>query len=211
MCKQSLGRILVTPATILLMGAFTSILHAQCGVNLKTFKPAAVSQAVAGARLVQAAFQPEDRFAPRPSIVGMWRATFTARTMNGNPIPDTVIDNALVVWHEDKTEIMNSGRPPQDGNFCLGVWEEVAPRTYQLNHFAWGANGFAPGTPDGIVGQPIGPVHYREVVRVGPEDKHYAGSFSLDQYDTTGKIAVAFTGTLKATRITVDTTVRDLQ
>jgi hypothetical protein len=50
-----------------------------------------------------------------------------------------VIDNALVVWHSDYTEIMNSGRPPQDGDFCLGVWEQVGKSKYKLNHFAWGA------------------------------------------------------------------------
>ncbi len=31
------------------------------------------------------------------------------------------VDNAFVQWHSDGTEIMNSRRPAQDGNFCLGV------------------------------------------------------------------------------------------
>ena len=70
------------------------------------------------------------------AIVGMWHVTFTAKSVNGNPIPNTVIDNALVVWHRDKTEIMNSVRPPQDGDFCMGVWEKNGD-TYKLNHFAW--------------------------------------------------------------------------
>lgn len=176
-------------------------------------KPAAWSQALSDARVVTAAFEPGEAFAAaaRAPIVGMWHVTFTAKTMNGSPIPETVIDSAIVVWHEDKTEIMNSGRPPQDGNFCLGVWEEAGPRTYQLNHFAWAGNAAVPGAPEGSVGPAIGPVHYREVVTVGPEGKHYSGVFSLDQYDTAGKVAVAFTGTLKATRITVDSSVKDLQ
>src|ERR1700693_508934 len=50
------------------------------------------------------------------SIVGFCKLTFTAM---GNPDkmpPDgTPIDSAYVQWHSDGTEIMNSGRPPQNG------------------------------------------------------------------------------------------------
>ena len=63
-------------------------------------------------------------------IVGMWHAVFTAHAMNGSPIPDTPIDNALLIFNSDGTEVMNSGRPPQDGNFCLGVWEQTGKSTY---------------------------------------------------------------------------------
>jgi hypothetical protein len=50
------------------------------------------------------------------AIVGFWKVAFTAR--GNSDIPDGApIDSALVVWHNDGTEIMNSGRPPQDGNF----------------------------------------------------------------------------------------------
>lgn len=92
------------------------------------------------------------------SIVGMWHATFTAESANGSPIPNTVIDNALVVWHRDKTEIMNSLRPPQDGNFCLGIWEKTGD-TYRLNHFAWFANDTANA-----------PQRHRQ--SVGPDSNH---------------------------------------
>ncbi len=146
-----------------------------------------------------------------PTIVGFWRVTFTAKTMNGDPINDMVIDNALVVWHDDGTEIMNSGRPPQDGDFCLGVWKQTGKFSYRLNHFAWGGNQYAPGTPNSIVGDPIGgPVHYVESVIVGPHAKHYSGTFALDQYDSSGHVSASFTGSITATRITVDTTVSDL-
>jgi hypothetical protein len=70
-------------------------------------------------------------------IVGFWKVAFTAK--GNSDIPDgVVIDSALVVWHNDGTEIMNSGRPPQDGNFCMGVWERVGKSKYKLNHFALG-------------------------------------------------------------------------
>lgn len=163
-------------------------------------------------RLLNAAFQePSDRDdRGEPSIVGMWHVTLTAKTMNGSPIPDTVIDSALVVWHGDGTEIMNSGRPPQDGNFCMGVWKQTGDFTYKLNHFMWAGNDYAPGTPDGVVGDPVGLGHIGEDVKLGREGKHYSGTFTLHQYDTSGKLMTAFTGMLNATRITVDTTVGDL-
>jgi hypothetical protein len=58
---------------------------------------------------------------PGASIVGMWHVTFTAKGNSEGPPDNTPIDNAVVVWHSDRTEIMNSGRPAQDGDFCLGV------------------------------------------------------------------------------------------
>lgn len=142
------------------------------------------------------------------TIVGMWHVTFTAKTQNGSSIPDTVIDNALVVWHRDKTEIMNSARPPQDGDFCLGVWERTGRSTYKLNHFAWLANDTA-NAPYGI-GNPSGPTHIVEDVVLSLDGIHYSGSFTLTAYDTSGKVAASFTGVLAATRVTVQTTVQDL-
>jgi hypothetical protein len=74
---------------------------------------------------------------PAASIVGMWHVTFTAKGNSEGPPDNTPIDNAIIVWHSDRTEVMNSGRPAQDGDFCLGVWEEVGRCHYKLNHFAW--------------------------------------------------------------------------
>ena len=80
-------------------------------------------------------------------IVGMWHVVFTAQTQNGETIPVTggvVIDNSVVVWHGDGTEIMNSARSAQDGNFCLGVWKRTGDRTYLLNHIPWQGNVYDP-------------------------------------------------------------------
>lgn len=110
------------------------------------------------------------------AIVGMWHVTFTAKTINGASIPDTVIDNALVVWHSDKTEIMNSGRPPQDGDFCMGVWEYTRnSNKYKLNHFAWGGNAF-PTDPPTEIGPPAasGNISTR-LHRCGHGDTHHHG------------------------------------
>jgi hypothetical protein len=142
------------------------------------------------------------------TIVGMWHAKFIANVQNDSPISDTVIDNALVVWHRDKTEIMNSARPPQDGDFCLGVWEKTGKYTYKLNHFAWLANDTA-NAPYGI-GNPSGPTHIVEEVTLSPDGMHYSGSFTLTAYDTSGHVAVSFSGAIAADRITLHTTVEDL-
>ena len=129
---------------------------------------------------------------------------------NGASIPDTVIDSALVVWHSDKTEIMNSGRPPQDGDFCMGVWEHTRnSNKYKLNHFAWGSNAF-PTDPPTEIGPPAGPTHIVEEVTLSPDGEHYTGPFTLDAYDTSGNISTSFTGVITATRITMATKVGDL-
>ncbi len=198
---------LVAAGALALAVAVVPAAHAQCGMPTKAIKPAAWQPAIGSLHLLRIAAADEYE---APTIVGMWHVLFIAKTMNGHAIPDTPIDNTLVVWHRDGTEIMNSGRPPQDGNFCLGVYERTGPRTYKLNHFAWSVNNYTPGDAEGTIGQTVGPAHFREEVELGPEGKHYGGQFMLDQYDTTGRILVSFTGILKATRITVDTKVGDL-
>ena len=58
-------------------------------------------------------------------IVGMWHVTFTAEGNESGPPDGTPIDNSLVVWHSDHTEIMASSRPAQDGDICMGIWEKT--------------------------------------------------------------------------------------
>jgi hypothetical protein len=185
--------------------------QASCGLSSKPVKPMSWHPQYGAARLMLAGFPDEDygRGEAAP-IVGMWHVIFTAKTMNGATIPDTPIDNALVVWHSDHTEIMNSGRPPQDGDFCMGVWERTDKCNYKLNHFAWGGNEFTPGAPNGFVGDPGGPTHVIESVTLSDDGKRYSGTFTLDAYDTSGKVSTSFTGVITATRITVDTKVADL-
>jgi hypothetical protein len=138
-------------------------------------------------------------------IVGMWHVTFTAEGNTGpdGPPDNTPIDNALVVWHSDKTEIMNSARPPQDGDFCMGVWEKTGKSTYKLNHFAWLANDTT-NAPSGI-GNPTGPTRIVEDVILGPDGNRFVGTFTLDSYDTSNNRVAHIIGVIKGTRITVNT------
>ena len=139
-------------------------------------------------------------------IVGMWKVKFTAEGNTGSMAPPngTVIDSALVVWHSDGTEIMNSGRPAQDGNFCMGVWKRTGASSYKLNHFATGND--TTNAPTGI-GNPTGPTHLRENVVVSRDGNCYTGSFTLDAYDTSGNNVAHIIGKISATRITVNTSV----
>jgi hypothetical protein len=142
------------------------------------------------------------------SIVGMWHVTFTAEGNDNNPPDKTPIDNAIVIWHADKTEMMVSARPPQDGDVCTGVWEKTGRSTYQLNHIAWLANDTT-NAPTGI-GNPQGPTRIFQWVTLSPDGDHYSGRFTLDGTDTSGNPTAHIIGVITATRITLGTTVKDL-
>ena len=189
-----------------LIGAFlTAMAAAQCGTPTAKLHKQAWRVGDQTAVLTQAA----DTVDP---IVGMWHVMFTAEGNSGGPPDGTPIDNALVVWHADGTEIMNSGRSPQDGDFCMGIWKQTGRYTYKLNHFAWFSNVYDPTNPLSWseIGPAQGPTHIVEEVTLSPDGSHYSGTFTLDAYDTSGNPGVHIEGVLSGTRITMDTTVPGL-
>ena len=141
-------------------------------------------------------------------IVGFWKVAFTSKG-NEPTIPDGApIDSGFVQWHSDGTEIMNSGRPPQNGDFCLGVWEKTGRSRYKLNHFALG-NIIDPTNPTAI-GPPGGPTQITEDIILSRDGNRYVGTFTLDAYDTPAngnKLLAHIVGVITATRLTVDTPV----
>jgi hypothetical protein len=183
---------------------------AQCGLPNKAIKPMSwrPQLGVTNPSLLRTSFDDEGD----PSIVGMWHVTFTAQTQNGESIPGSgaVIDNALVVWHADGSEIMNSIRSAQDGNFCLGIWRRTGNRTYLLNHIPWQGNVYDPSVPADTIGQPQGGAQIIEKITLSPDGNSYTGSFTLHAYDTTGTVYMWFTGVLSAKRVTPDTPFSDL-
>lgn len=196
----------VAVAILLIPGAL-----AECGLPSKPIRPTAWHPLFGSAQpsLVQTAFDDADD----PSIVGMWHVIFTAQTQNGEPIPvkgGVVIDNSVVVWHSDGTEIMNSSRSAQDGNFCLGVWKRTGNRTYLLNHIPWKGNVYDPTAPPDAIGQPQGGAQIIEKITLSPDGNSYAGTFTLRAYDTSGNVYVSFTGVLSAKRIIPSTPFSDL-
>jgi hypothetical protein len=114
----------------------------------------------------------------------------------------------LITWHSDGTELMNSGRPAQDGQFCMGVWKKTGRLKYKVNHIAWAGNDTT-NAPTGI-GSPAGPARFVEDVTLSPDGQSYAGRFTLDAYDTSGNLVAHIVGVMNGHRITVDTTVQDL-
>jgi hypothetical protein len=179
--------------------------HAGCAPAAKPAQPTSWHPQTGAAAFVPAEYG-------GPSIVGMWHVTFTSKG-SGSALPSgTPVDDALVVWHADNTEIMNSKRPPQDGNFCLGIWQQTGRCSYKLNHFAWFNNNYDPTNPASLseIGSPAGPVQYVELVTLSPDGNNYTGTFTLDAYDTSGNVATHITGVLSATRITMNTKVPDL-
>jgi hypothetical protein len=202
--KTSVKKLTLALGTVLLSTMFAATANAACGDykagaslhrqswDLGTFQPGSLLLASDDA----------------DAIVGMWHATFTAEGNEPGPPDGTPIDNTLVVWHSDGTEIMNSARPPQDGDFCLGVWQKTGRLTYKLNHFAWLSNDTA-NAPSGI-GNPQGPTRFFEEITLSPDGKHYTGRFTLDASDPSGNPVAHIVGVISATRVTVDTKIDDL-
>jgi hypothetical protein len=137
------------------------------------------------------------------AIVGLWKFAFTATSPFVGPF-----DAGYVTWHSDGTELMNSGRAPTTGDFCMGVWKQVGRSTYKLNHFAlaWTFDASNPGTGPGTGGADfVGPANIREEVTVDHSGDSYEGTFTLVQYEPDGvTVITTITGTVTATRITAD-------
>jgi hypothetical protein len=144
--------------------------------------------------LIQVNFRHDDD--DDAAVVGLWKFKFVSKGSQG--IPDGAqIDAGYVTWHEDGTELMNSGRVPKTGSFCMGAWRQTGYHTFKLNHYAlsWDDSGTAF----------VGPTNIREQVTVDRSGDHYSGTFTLVQYavDETTVLAVV-KGTVTATRITAD-------
>jgi hypothetical protein len=152
-----------------------------------------------------------DHFEDDVSVVGFWHVKFLSDGVSFglSPAPPAgaEVDAGYSQWHSDGTEIMNSGHfPPNQSNFCLGVWERVGPRQYKLNHFAtfWDPTQGTIG-PAGPEGELVGPANIRETVTLSSNGETFAGTFTIDQYDEHLNHLVHLEGKITATRITVST------
>jgi hypothetical protein len=191
---------------MLALGSFTLTLAtapnalAACGgLNTPLAHHSSLNLQYGNAKLMPAALlKDDDDYRDDVSIVGMWHVVFTGKTEgNGSYSLPQPFDNSVVVWHNDGTEIMNSARPAQDGNFCLGVWQQTGRRQYFVNHIPWQGN-----DPSG---NPIGGAQILESITLSPDGNHYSGKFTFQSYDTNGNPTLGVTGTLTATRITIST------
>ncbi len=205
--KTTLRKLSVAVGVILMGTILTVRASAECG---STARPRALQpQSWQGNELFQQGSWLLVSDHDDDPIVGMWQVKFTAEgnTGSGAPPDGTPIDNAFVQWHSDGTEIMNSGRPAQDGNFCLGIWKRTGKSSYKLNHFALGND--TENAPSGI-GNPGGPTQIRESIVLSRDGNRYTGSFTLDAYDTSGHNVAHIVGQVSATRVTVSTSASDV-
>jgi len=183
--------------------------YANAGCSSAAVLPSSWQQSLDGrgeGQLVPAVLQVNES----SSIVGMWQFKFTAKGNVSPPGPPdgAPIDSGYVTWHSDGTELMNSGRAPTTGEFCMGVWQQVGPATYKLNHFAlaWDFDAEAPVTGPGTGGADfVGPANIRETVTLDRGGMSYHGTFELVQYDQDKNVLADIIGTVTATRVTVST------
>jgi hypothetical protein len=200
-------RIAAAVGAVLVTACFTSVAFAGCGsfdsvpAPNGAAPPQVAPQAPGvngfkGVQFVQAAtnatfLRTDWRWDDSAPIVGMWHIQFVID--NGTP-DGLVIDDGFATWHDDGTEIMNSGRAPMTSSFCMGVWKRVGAATFSLNHFAlsWDDTGK----------NFIGPTNIRETVTVDRRGNTYTGSFSITQYDKDGTTKLGgVSGVVKGTRI----------
>jgi hypothetical protein len=147
-----------------------------------------------------------------PPIVGFWHVKFisdgvTSGIPGGIP-PGAEVDAGYSQWHSDGTEIMNSGgRAPNTGDFCLGVWTQVGPLQYKLNHFAaaWDPTQGKDDSAGNPTGEIVGPANIRENITLAPNGQSFQGSFTIDQYDENMNLLQHLQGKITGTRITVST------
>ena len=197
--KAILKKMTVAMGLVLIGTILTAAANAECG-DLQRYKP--------GASLLPQAWQEQgmSQFgtasllrvdAILDPIVGFWQVTLTAKgNLPPGPPDGVVLDKGFSQWHSDGTEILNSSRAPVTQSFCLGVWKKVGTSRYKLNHFpiSWDPNSNL-----------VGVANLREEVTLSLDGKSFAGTFTLDQYDSAGNKLVHLVGTVNGTRITVDT------
>jgi hypothetical protein len=132
-----------------------------------------------------------------PTIVGLWHVAYT--TSDGSPFNDT-----FDTWHADGTEFESAFLPPAAGDVCVGVWKKTGARSVKLHHVGWLFN---PATPTATA------TNYftlDEEITVAPDGKTYSGKFTFKEWNLDGTptlvsgMQIEVTGTIAATRITVD-------
>jgi len=177
--------------TAILMVGASATARASCGLS---DLPAAAAAALSG-RLSPSPYQAPalgtaSGSAVNPSIVGLWHTTFTV-DVNGTQVP---IQEAIQLWNAGGTEVHNPNVDPRQGNVCLGVWQQVATRTFKLTHrvWAWNASGGFEGT-----------LHLAEALTLGNRGDTFEGTFTLDIYDPSGAFVTQVAGTATGERIAV--------
>jgi hypothetical protein len=189
MRAQAVVRIVLC-ATAVVAGA-TGTARASCGIS---DIPAATAAALSG-RLSPPpshapAAGPANGSGVEPSIIGLWHTTFSV-DVDGSQVP---IQEAFQLWNAGGTEVHNPNVDPRQGNVCLGVWAQVAPRAFKLTHRVWAWN-----TSGGFEGT----LHLSETLTLGNGGYTFSGTFTLDVYDPSENLVAEIGGTATGERISV--------
>jgi hypothetical protein len=181
---MSTRSLLMATALLAATSALAPAAWAGCGVNAAMLKKHASwsNDGQDNAMLIPVNFG-------QGAIVGMWSVTLTA---NGG-----TFDWGYQVWHDDGTEIMNSGsRAPATENFCMGVWAQTGPFSYKLNHFAL--------SYDSSSGALNARVNIKENVVVDAKGSAFSGPFTADIYSPTGAPVGHVAGQIVGQRVLVN-------
>ena len=173
--------LLMASALVAASSLFAPAAWAGCGVNATVLKKHASWDGSDNAMLIPVNLG-------QSSIVGLWSVTLSA---GGG-----TFDWGYQVWHDDGTEIMNSGsRAPATENFCLGVWAQTGAFSYKLNHFALSYD---------AVGALNAKVNIKENVTVDGKGATFSGPFTADIYSPGGGLLQHVTGQIVGQRITAN-------
>jgi uncharacterized protein (DUF2147 family) len=140
--------------------------------------------------LGQAVGNEESAWTGGDSIVGLWHVVYTA---GGSTFLES-----LDQWHSDGTEFENAYVAPAQGNICFGVWKPTGPNTVRLHHIGWTFD------PTSSTEKANGTFTLDENNTVSRDGKSYTGTFTFKTFDLKGTLGMEVTGTIAATRITVD-------
>jgi hypothetical protein len=140
--KTAFKRFAAALGLVLIGTILTAKASAECGSYLLGHKAGALvsPQSWSGAEFSSASPLLVSEHDSNEPIVGMWKLTLTAQgnTGPGAPPDGAPLDIGFTQWHSDGTEIINSGRPPQDGSICLGVWEKNWKIQIQVQSLCYG-------------------------------------------------------------------------
>jgi hypothetical protein len=172
---------------ILLVAAFSTSAYAECGTApaASALKPAVAHSGGFSGRFLKVDDERSWQSDPA-NIVGLWSVTLFG-------LQQGVDDHAIVTWHADGTELMNSSKPASTGNFCMGVWQQTGRRTYELNHFA-------------LEFPTIINIH--EHIVLDPKGNRYTGTYTVDLIDANNPTGAPFatgiaSGKIEGKRLTV--------
>jgi hypothetical protein len=147
-------------------------------------------QPVAAPRPMAGDWADSEEAAFRPAVMpGLWKFQFT------NPDGSSG-DFGYNTFDAGGSEVLVSfGRPPMDGDVCVGVWKQVGLHHVKVNHYA--------PIFDADLVTFIGTLNIREDLAISLDGHSYQGPFAFTGYDTMGNIMFQGTGTTSATRITL--------